>query len=288
MIATGDDQFRFGNFARNHLERLQHELQPLVGSPFSEGENAMDRISPAGEVGKLGPARENAMGAKMNVVAAILIVQDFSISWHQHRDRVRQQKHAGGDRAPEAVERFVPHAHILQLHRVHQVMQGYMGITSTQARKQRGHQSAESHEWILAKSTEQQVEPHHIRSQSPQLAEQTVDAGRVIKRPAPHNREALQFRPRIRQFVRQDRKAEEWVALELLGNMESIFGETSRAWRKGGDQTDLHSSPILEWQSFDVHSEKEVAAAVVVRRDKLNHLKFLQPAVKPATGSDSG
>jgi len=73
----------------------------------------MNRISAAREVGKFGPAGENAMGSQVNVVAAILVVQDFSITRHQHRDRVRQQQHAGRDRTPETVERFVPHAYIL-------------------------------------------------------------------------------------------------------------------------------------------------------------------------------
>ena len=45
-------------------------------------------------------------------------------------------------------------AGILQFHCVHKVVQGHMGVASTQTHKQWGQQTAERDDWISAKSAE--------------------------------------------------------------------------------------------------------------------------------------
>jgi hypothetical protein len=43
-------------------------------------------ITPARKIGKLGPSRENAMRAQVNIIAPILVVKDFAVTGHEHRD----------------------------------------------------------------------------------------------------------------------------------------------------------------------------------------------------------
>jgi hypothetical protein len=44
----------------------------------------------------------------MHIVASIFFVQDFAISGHQHRNRIRQQQHPGGNSARHPVGSRVP------------------------------------------------------------------------------------------------------------------------------------------------------------------------------------
>lgn len=88
MVAAGDHQFRLRQPSSDALERLNHQFKTLVSSPFSESENPVQRVSAPREVRELWPARKNAMGAKMNIVAPVLVIQYFSIARHQHGNRV--------------------------------------------------------------------------------------------------------------------------------------------------------------------------------------------------------
>lgn len=89
MVAAGDDQFRFRHLGGDQIERLNHQFKTLVSSPFSESENSVQRISASREIGKLGAAGKNAVGAKMNIIASVLVIQYFAISGHQHGNRIR-------------------------------------------------------------------------------------------------------------------------------------------------------------------------------------------------------
>ncbi len=57
MIAATDHQFRMGKRGLDNLERLNHQLKPLVGSPLAESQDALFRISAPGKVGIFRPAR---------------------------------------------------------------------------------------------------------------------------------------------------------------------------------------------------------------------------------------
>jgi len=86
MISSRDDEADLGESLGKNVESLNHELETLVGSPFSKGKNAMFGISAAGKIGIFGARGEDAMGAKVNVVASILFMQDLTVSGHEHRD----------------------------------------------------------------------------------------------------------------------------------------------------------------------------------------------------------
>ena len=97
MISSGYHKLGFRQPLSYLLERFDHELETFIGSPLAECQNPVDRVSTSGKIGELGPASKNAMGAQVDVVAAVLVVQDLAIAGHQHRDRIREQQHSRGD-----------------------------------------------------------------------------------------------------------------------------------------------------------------------------------------------
>jgi hypothetical protein len=166
MIAAGDDQFRLRHLTGDEIERLNHQFKTLVSSPFSKGENSVERISASREIGKLGAAGKNAVRAKMNVIAPVLIIQYFSIARHQHGNRIGEQKHPGRDRSSKAVQALVSHAHVFELDCVDQMMQGHVRVMPAETSEQRGHQPAESYKRIFAKRAEKQIEPDDVGFQT--------------------------------------------------------------------------------------------------------------------------
>lgn len=90
MIPARHDELRVGQTVGQQIEGFHHQLEPLVGSPLAEGENALLRISTPGKIGELRPARENPVRAQMHIVPAIFVIQNLAVAGHQHRDGVRQ------------------------------------------------------------------------------------------------------------------------------------------------------------------------------------------------------
>jgi len=83
MITPGNYQPRVGPLWGESFECFDHQLQPFVGAPFSEGEDSVQRISAAREIGEFGTARENAVGSHMHIVTPVFIVQNLAVSRHQ-------------------------------------------------------------------------------------------------------------------------------------------------------------------------------------------------------------
>ena len=213
MISACDDQLHIGQLLGDQVESLDHQFESFVGAPFSKSENAMDRISAPCEIGEFRPARQNAMRAQMNVVPSVFVIQDFAITGHQNRDGIGEQKHSRGNRAREPVQPFIANADVFQFHRVHQVMQGHVGIASTQARQQRRHQSAESHQRIATKCAEQQVEPNHVWLHALHGPHQAHDASYVIEGPATYNRKSLRLDVPLWEFVGEHGETEKRITL---------------------------------------------------------------------------
>ena len=113
MISAGNHEFRLGQLRSNRIEGLDHKLEPFVGSPFAEGQNAVDRCTTSREVGEFRPSRQNAVGPQVDVVPSVLIVQDLAIAGHEHRDRVRKQQHSRRERAREPIDRLVTNSDVL-------------------------------------------------------------------------------------------------------------------------------------------------------------------------------
>src|SRR5580704_16361169 len=137
-------------------------------------------------------------------------------------------------------------------------MQRNVGVAAAQSRQQWSHQSGKSDQWITAERAEQQIEPNHIRLKSMQRLQQTESTTRVIERPATQNSKSCGLCMGLWQFVGQNGQAEKRIPLQLLGQVQSVFAQSSRAWGKGGYQTDLHSPPALQALGFDVHSDEDV------------------------------
>jgi hypothetical protein len=187
MISARDDQCCFGHLLSHQIEGLNHQFEALVGAPFPECKNAVNRITASREIREFRPSGQNAMRPQMHIVAAILVIQNLSIAWHQHRNRVGKQKHACGDRSREAIKVLVANSDILQFHRIHQVMKCDVRVAATEASEKGRHQTAERNERIPAEGAEQQVEPHDVGLQPAQGFQQPIRTRRIIERPATDN-----------------------------------------------------------------------------------------------------
>jgi hypothetical protein len=148
-------------------------------------------IAATREIGILGTARQNAMGAHMHVVPAVLVVEQLAISRHEDRDRIRQQQHSRGDAAGDPIGMRETHASVLQIDGVHQMVKSDMGIAAAETREKRSHEPGESVERITAKSAEEQVEPDHVGLKPVECPEKAKSGRRIVKRPAAQHGETV-------------------------------------------------------------------------------------------------
>jgi hypothetical protein len=181
MITPSDDEFEVRNLRFEQMKGFDHEFEPLVRTPFSKRQNAMCRRSAPGKVREFRPASKQTMGAEMNIVTTVFVIQDLAVSGHQHRDGIRQEKHSRGYRARYAIQALMTHAHILELNCVHQVVQGHVRVPPRQSRKQRRHEAAERDRWISAERAEQQIEPDHIGLQLPNVLKEPISCSGIIE-----------------------------------------------------------------------------------------------------------
>jgi hypothetical protein len=135
MIASGYYEFHFRQLQCEQVEGLDHQFQPLIRSPFSESQNALDRNSTPREVRQFRAASQQSVCAKMDIISSVLIIQDLAISGHKNRDGVGEKKHPRRHRTRESIEALVTDASILEFNGIHEVMQSHMGVSSPQARE---------------------------------------------------------------------------------------------------------------------------------------------------------
>jgi len=162
------------------------------------------RLAAPGEIGKLGAAGKNAMGAQMNVVAAIFVVQNFAVAGHQNRNRIREQQHTRGQRAGESIETFVTNSGVFQVHRIHEVMQRDVRVAPAQAGQQGRRETGKSHQRTASEGAEQKVEPNHVRLKLVQRAHQAQHAAGVVEGPAALDGKTFEFLLFRREFIRQN------------------------------------------------------------------------------------
>lgn len=103
MVSPGYNELHPGQLFGDQSEGLDHELQALVGAPFAERQDTVRGISAPGEIWELGPAGKNSVGAQVDVVPSISVIQDLAIPRHKHRDGIRKQKHSCSHRAGRAI-----------------------------------------------------------------------------------------------------------------------------------------------------------------------------------------
>jgi hypothetical protein len=85
MISAGNNELGLRYLRSEQFESLDHEFQPLVCAPFSEGQNTVGWSSTARKVREFGAASQQSVGAKMNIIAAVFIIQNLSVSRHENR-----------------------------------------------------------------------------------------------------------------------------------------------------------------------------------------------------------
>ena len=235
MIAASNDQLRVWQLLSDEVESLGHELETFVGSPLAEGQNAVLGISAPGKIREFRTARENAMSAKVHVIAPVFVIEDLAIAGHQHGYRVREQKHSRGHGPREAIEAFMPNPDILQFHSIHQVMEGDVGIASAQAREQRSHEAGESDDGISSEGAEEQIEPDHVWLEPIDRFQEAEKTAGIVEGPAAHDVEALGLNMPLGQFVGQNGKAEKRIALQFLRDVKPVFTQSPSARGEGCD-----------------------------------------------------
>jgi hypothetical protein len=137
MISPADYELGVRQRFTHDRECLDHQLKPLVRSPFSKCQNAVLGITAPGKIGILRAPCQHPMRSEVNIGSAIFFVQDLAVARHEHRNRIREQEHARGHRSGQSVKARMAHARIFQIDGVHQVMQGDMRVTPANAREQR-------------------------------------------------------------------------------------------------------------------------------------------------------
>jgi hypothetical protein len=240
MVAAGDDQLRLGKSLGNQMEGFDHELQAFVSAPLAEREDAMLGIAAPGKVGIFGSLRQNTVGADVNIVAPVFVAKDFAVSGHEHGHGIGEQKHSRGKCSCRAVGASVPDACVLQIHGVHQMVQGHVGVAAAQTRKQRREQSQESVQWVASKGAEEQIEPHHVGLQPPHSFKNSSRTCGIIERPAAFHGKAIELRLRRRNLIGQNGEAEKRISAQLLRDVKSIFAQSTLAGWERGHQTDFH------------------------------------------------
>ena len=83
MISASDHQLRVWQNVGYSMERIDHQFEALVCSPFAERQDAVFRISSAGKIRVFGSLRQNAMRPDMNILVAIFLGEDSAIARHQ-------------------------------------------------------------------------------------------------------------------------------------------------------------------------------------------------------------
>jgi hypothetical protein len=63
MVSAGNHEFGLGQFRRDHVESLDHQLEPFVRSPLAERQNAVDWSTTSREIWEFGSARQDAVGS---------------------------------------------------------------------------------------------------------------------------------------------------------------------------------------------------------------------------------
>jgi hypothetical protein len=179
----------------------------------------------------------------VNIVMAILFLQNFPIPRHQHGNRIREQEHSCSHGASRAVNARMPHPGVLQVDSVHQMMQSDVGIAATQPRQQRRQKPQKSVDRIPAKSTEEQIEPHHIGLQMADRLRQSKGSCGIVEGPATLNVETLQLGLSRGEFIGKNREAEKWITAQFFRDMKAVFAQSPLAGRKGRYQTNFHYSP---------------------------------------------
>lgn len=144
------------------------------------------------------------MGAYMDVVTAIALRKNFLVAGHEDGYGIREQQHSRRYCACQPISTRKTNAEILQIHGVHQVMQGHVRVFPREARDKRCAQSCECINWIVAERAEEQVKPHHVGIELAEFGEQPKSAVGTVRRPAAYHRKAMELLSRRRDFVAED------------------------------------------------------------------------------------
>jgi|GEM_PF-5025502 len=240
MIGPCDYQFDVRHLPGYHFERLHHGLEPFVGSPFAECQNPMTWIPALLECGILRPAAKNSMLPYIYRTPPVFIADQTAVGGQKNRDRIREQQQLRRYETGNFVQQPKTDSSILEVHRFHELMKRDVGIEPRQPRHRRNSNSRKCGQRLAAKTGKPKVEPDHIGLTFADGPQQPDRVSHAVERPATHNFEALKFRLGVREVVAENRDREARNGAQLAGDVKPVFVQRFSAWRKRGDQTDVH------------------------------------------------
>lgn len=102
----------------------------------------------------LGAMRKNAVSTHVHVFAPVSFGQYLPVMRHQHRDRIGQQQDARRGGSGQSIHTRETHSEILQVHRVHEVVQRDVCVSSCEAREKGRGQPGEGVQRVVAECAE--------------------------------------------------------------------------------------------------------------------------------------
>ena len=241
VVGSGNDQLGVRNLADDGREAFDEKLQPLVGAPLSEGEDAMLGIAATREIRVLGASRQSSVAAHIHRPAAVLAAQDVAIGGHHHRNRVGEQQHLGAEKAAQPVHPGKLDAGVLEIDRFHQLMEGDVGVVPGQADSRRDADAHKCGQGLAAEAGKAQIEPHQVGLEASNRPQQAPAVVQAVESPAADDVKALALRLARREVVvPQDGEGNSRNIFEFARDVETVFVQSLAAGRKCGHQADLH------------------------------------------------
>ena len=165
MIGARDHQFRLGKLVRDLRESFNQNFGTLVRPPLPECQDSMLGVSASAHVRELGRCGENAMLAKVHVLATVGFEQHFAVRRQQDRQRSREQHQLRRNCAKELVQPRESSS-LGKVDEFNYMVQSNVRIKTEEPQQKRSTNSQECRDWLIAEARKHQVEPHHVRSVS--------------------------------------------------------------------------------------------------------------------------
>lgn len=173
------------------------------------------------------------MGPNVNLAAAIFLVQKPAVGREQDRHRVRHQQDPGDQGSPDAIKKRGANSGVVEIHRIHQLMQGDVSVMTRHTRQRWNGQSQERGQRLVSETGKSEVEPDNVGLDGVQRTQNSQPVIEAIEVPAASDFEAWQFRLWRGQVVGQYCEAQQGILFQFPSDVEPVFIQASPAGRKG-------------------------------------------------------
>src|ERR1700722_6413179 len=108
MIGAGNYEPGIRHFLENKRKRLHKRFKALVGSPVSDGQNALVRIAAFRKLWRRRNTGKCSVGSREHIPRGVFLSQGAVIPGEQDRDRIRFQQCASRQVRSKTEELFLP------------------------------------------------------------------------------------------------------------------------------------------------------------------------------------